>query len=156
MVRPGAASLHDPVSLLPLGGAVLYALALIAMRKLGATERTPTTVFYFTLSCTVLSGLAQPFVWHMPDLPDLALLICVGLLGGTAQLLMTQALRIAPAAVLAPFDYTGLVFSIAYGFAFWGEVPDWMLLFGAGIVIASGLYILHRETLRRHAAKAQP
>jgi drug/metabolite transporter (DMT)-like permease len=156
MVRPGSAALNDPVSFLPLVGAVLYALALIAMRKLGATERAPTTVFYFTLSCTVLSGLAQPFVWHTPDLPDLALLICVGLLGGSAQLLMTQALRIAPAAVLAPFDYTGLVFSIVYGFAFWGEVPARVLLFGAAIVVASGLYILHRETLRKRAGRVTP
>jgi drug/metabolite transporter (DMT)-like permease len=154
MVRPGGAALNDPVAFLPLAGAVLYALALIAMRKLGATERAPTTVFYFTLACTVLSGLAQPFVWKTPDLPDLALLICVGLLGGSAQLLMTQALRIAPAAVVAPFDYTALVFSIGYGFAFWGEVPDLLLLVGAAIVVASGLYILHRETLRKHQGKA--
>lgn len=81
-------------------------------------------------------------------------MICVGLLGGSAQLLMTQALRIAPAAVLAPFDYTGLVFSVVYGFSFWGEVPDWVLLFGAAIVVASGLYILHRETLRKREGKA--
>lgn len=149
MVRPGGASLSEPVALLPLTGAVLYALALIAMRKLGTTERAPTTVFYFTLACTVLSGLAQPFVWRMPDLVDFALLVCVGLLGGSAQLLMTQSLRLAPAVVVAPFDYTALVFSISFGFAFWGEVPDRMLLAGAAIVVASGLYILHRETLRK-------
>ncbi len=149
MVRPGGATLIEPVALLPLTGAVLYALALIAMRKLGATERAPTTVFYFTLVCTALSGLAQPFVWRPPDLLDFVLLGCVGLLGGAAQLLMTQSLRIAPAAVVAPFDYSALVFSIGFGFAFWGEVPDWMLLLGAAIVVSSGLYILHRETLRR-------
>lgn len=149
MVRPGGASLSEPVALLPLTGAVLYALALIAMRKLGTTERAPTTVFYFTLACTALSGLAQPFVWRMPGLVDFALLVCVGLLGGSAQLLMTQSLRLAPAAVVAPFDYTALVFSISFGFAFWGEVPDRMLLAGAAIVVASGLYILHRETLRK-------
>lgn len=149
MVRPGSASLIEPAALLPLTGAVLYALALIAMRKLGTTERAPTTVFYFTLACTVLSGLAQPFVWRMPDLVDFALLVCVGLLGGSAQLLMTQSLRLAPAVVVAPFDYTALVFSISFGFAFWGEVPDRMLLAGAAIVVASGLYILHRETLRK-------
>ncbi|MCI0430920.1 MAG: DMT family transporter [Rhodospirillales bacterium] len=153
MVRPGGASLIEPVALLPLTGAVLYALALIAMRKLGATERATTTVFYFTLVCTALSGLAQPFVWRMPDLPDFVLLVCVGLLGGSAQLLMTQSLRIAPAAVVAPFDYSALVFSIGFGFAFWGEVPDWMLLLGAAIVVASGLYILHRETLRRRRGR---
>jgi drug/metabolite transporter (DMT)-like permease len=151
MVRPGGEGLVQPAALLPLGGAVLYALALIAMRKLGATERATTTVFYFTLACTALSALAQPFVWRTPDLGDFALLVCVGLLGGSAQLLMTQSLRLAPAALVAPFDYSALVFSIGYGFLFWGEVPDGMLLVGAAIVIASGLYILHRETLRRRA-----
>jgi drug/metabolite transporter (DMT)-like permease len=149
MVRPGGEGLVQPAALLPLGGAVLYALALIAMRKLGATERATTTVFYFTLACTAMSALAQPFVWRTPDLADFALLVCVGLLGGSAQLLMTQALRLAPAATVAPFDYSALVFSIGYGFLIWGEVPDWMLLAGAVIVAASGLYILHRETLRR-------
>jgi drug/metabolite transporter (DMT)-like permease len=149
MVRPGGEGLVQPAALLPLGGAVLYALALIAMRKLGATERATTTVFYFTLACTAMSALAQPFVWRTPDLADFALLVCVGLLGGSAQLLMTQALRLAPAATVAPFDYSALVFSIGYGFLIWGEVPDWMLLAGAVIVVASGLYILHRETLRR-------
>jgi drug/metabolite transporter (DMT)-like permease len=149
MVRPSASVISEPAVFLPLAGAVLYALALIAMRKLGATERAPTTVFYFTLACTVMSALAQPFVWRTPDLVGLALLVCVGLLGGSAQLLMTQALRLAPAAVVAPFDYTALVFSIGFGLAFWGDVPDRLLLVGAAIVIASGLYILHRETLRR-------
>ena len=152
MVRPSAAVISEPAVFLPLAGAVLYALALIAMRKLGATERAPTTVFYFTLACTAMSALAQPFVWRTPDLAGFTLLVCVGLLGGSAQLLMTQALRLAPAAVVAPFDYSALVFSIGYGFLFWGEVPDWMLLAGAVIVVASGLYILHRETLRRRTA----
>ncbi len=152
MVRPGGAAMVDPVALLPLAGAVLYALALIAMRKLGATERATTTVFYFTLACTVLSGLAQPFVWRMPDPGDFALLVCVGLLGGSAQLLMTQALRLAPAAVVAPFDYSALIFSIGFGYLVWSEIPDRLLLVGAAIVVASGLYILHRETLRRKAA----
>lgn len=149
MVRPSGALLAAPAALLPLAGAVLYALALITMRRLGATERAPTTVFYFTLSCTLASGAVQPFVWQMPGFVDFVLLVTVGLLGGTAQLLMTQALRIAPAAVIAPFDYTALVFSIVFGYAFWGEVPDRLLLLGAAIVVASGLYILHRETLRR-------
>src|SRR5262249_49854443 len=140
------------VALLPLGGAVLYALALIAMRRLGVTERATTTVFYFTLACTLASSAALPFVWRAPGLADLALLVGIGLLGGTAQLVVTQALRIAPAAAIAPFDYTALVFSIGFGYAFWGEVPDWLLLLGAAIVVASGLYILHRETLRRREA----
>jgi drug/metabolite transporter (DMT)-like permease len=152
MVRPGGHGLVQLAALLPLGGAVLYALALIAMRKLGRTERATTTVFYFTLACTAISGVALPFVWRTPDADGLVLLICVGLLGGSAQLLMTQALRLAPAAVVAPFDYSALIFSIGYGFLIWGEVPDWMLLVGAAIVIASGLYILHRETLRRTAS----
>jgi drug/metabolite transporter (DMT)-like permease len=151
MVRPGGSVIADAAALLPLAGAVLYALAMIATRKLGATERAPTTVFYFTLACTALSGLAQPFVWITPGLAGFALLVCVGLLGGCAQLLMTQALRVAPAAVVAPFDYSALVFSIGYGFLFWAEVPDWMLLAGAAIVVASGLYILRRETLRKSA-----
>ena len=149
MVRPGGEAMMRWVALWPLAGAVLYALALIAIRHLGATERPATTAFYFTLVGTLATGLAQPFVWNTPGPLDLALLVMVGFLGGFAQMSMTQALRLAPAAVLAPFDYTALVFAILFGYVFWSEVPDLALLAGAAIVIASGLYIIHRETLRR-------
>jgi drug/metabolite transporter (DMT)-like permease len=156
MTRPGA-GLFNPAALLSLTAALCYALAMIAIRRLGRNDGPATTVFYFTL-CAVTAGAASlPFAWVTPDARGLALLVAIGLFGGFAQMAMTEAFRIAPVALIAPFNYASLVFAMAFGYAFWGEVPDAFLLAGAAIVVASGLYILHRETTlvrRRRAAAA--
>jgi drug/metabolite transporter (DMT)-like permease len=153
MTRPGA-GLFNPAALLSLTAAFCYALAMIAIRRLGRTDGPATAVFYFTI-CAVLAGAASlPFAWVTPDWRGLAVLVAIGLFGGFAQMAMTEAFRIAPVALIAPFNYASLVFAMIFGYAFWGEVPDSYLLTGAAIVVASGLYILHRETTlaRRRAA----
>ena len=94
----------------------------------------------------VASALALPFGWKTPDAHDLALLVLIGLMGGVAQLAITRAFRLAPPAVVAPFDYTALPYTAALGYFIWGDVPEPIFLLGALIVIGSGLYILHRET----------
>jgi len=76
----------------------------------------------------------------------MCLLVLIGLMGGVAQLAITRAFRLAPAAVVAPFDYTALPYAAVLGYVIWGDVPAPIFLVGAVIVIASGLYILHRET----------
>ncbi|MNV94267.1 EamA-like transporter family protein [compost metagenome] len=76
-------------------------------------------------------------------------MLLVGTLGGAAQVLMTQAFRLGRAAVVAPFEYTGMIWATLLGFLVFGDVPTPTVLAGAGIIIASGLYILYRETLRR-------
>lgn len=150
IVRPGA-GVFGLEALVPLGGALAYAFAMVSVRKLARTETNAAIVFYFTLSCTVASAAALPFVWVAPQLADLPALVGVGLLGGVAQLFMTQAFRLAPAAVVAPFEYLAILLAVGYGYAFWGEVPDRWTLVGAAIVTASGLYILRREAIRRRA-----
>ncbi len=145
MVRPGA-SIFDPANMIALLSAFLYALAVIAMRQLGKTERSTTTTLYFTVACTLVSGAMLPFVWRTPGLLDLIPLVMLGLLGGFGQLLMTLAYRSAPPAIVAPFDYVAMVWATAYGFLLWGDVPTAGVLAGAAIVIGSGLYIIHRET----------
>src|SRR5690606_5179054 len=90
-----------------------------------------------------------PFVWVTPAWSDLPLLIGVGLMGGTAQLFMTRGYALAPASVAAPFDYTHLLWSVLFGWYIWGDFPDLQTWVGCAIVVASGLYILYRETVRR-------
>jgi drug/metabolite transporter (DMT)-like permease len=156
MTRPGA-GVFDPAALLPLSAALLYAVAMIAIRKMSRSEAAATIVFYFTLIGALAGALSLPFQWHWPDGPGLLVLVGVGLLGGGAQITMTLAFRLAPVALLAPFGYAGLVFAMGFGYVIWGEVPDAYLLLGAAIVVASGLYILHRETtLARRRALAAP
>jgi drug/metabolite transporter (DMT)-like permease len=153
MTRPGA-GLFNPAALFALGGAVFYALAMISVRWLSATEPAATTVFYFTLFATAAGALTLPFQWQTPDLGGFCLLAGIGLIGGVAQMSMTQAFRLAPASIVAPFAYLALVFAGTIGYLVWREVPDAFVLVGSAVVIGSGLYILHRETVRGRRAVA--
>ena len=126
--------------------------AMVAIRQIADTERGPTIVFYFTLGGVVL-GLAGCVVhWVTPDPLTLAMLILAGLIGGVGQLLLTEALRNAPIGVIAPFDYTQLVWAAILGLVVWGELPHPLTLVGAVIVAGSGVYILHRELRRFRVA----
>jgi drug/metabolite transporter (DMT)-like permease len=164
MVSPNPASLGPaslgPASLGPghlnllgvslaLGGALCSAGAMVAVRQIAATEKGPTIVFYFTAAGAVM-GLAGSLVhWVTPDALTLGLLILGGLIGGVGQLFLTEAIRVAPVGVVAPFDYTQLVWATGLGFLVWGELPHAATLAGALIVAASGVYIIHRELVRR-------
>lgn len=136
---------------LALTAAVATAGAHVTIRQIAATERGPAIVFYFTLAGTVLGLAGCLFGWKTPDGPTLAMLILGGLIGGVGQMLLTQAVTVAPVGVVAPFDYTQLIWAAALGYLIWGDLPHPTTLAGALVVAASGLYILHRE-LRRHRA----
>jgi len=125
---------------------------MVAIRQIAATEKGPTIVFYFTLAGTVLGLAGSAFHWVTPDPATLGLLVLGGLIGGVGQLLLTEALRVAPVGVVAPFDYTQLVWATGFGFLIWGELPRAATIAGALVVAASGAYILHRELVLRRAA----
>lgn len=144
MVQPGA-GMFDPVAALVLFGTVFYALAMIFVRKLARTETNTAIVFYFTLTCTLVSAAFLPFQWVTPTWPDLALLVAVGIVGGLAQITITLAFRYADVAVVVPFEYTAMIWGALLGFFIWGEIPGLNIWVGVTIVMASGLYILHRE-----------
>jgi drug/metabolite transporter (DMT)-like permease len=147
MTRPSAHMNLTGVAL-ALAGAVGAALANVAIRQMADTERGATIVFYFTLGGTLM-GLAGSLVhWVTPDPQTLAVLILGGLIGGVGQLLLTAAVTVAPVGVVAPFDYTQLVWATGLGFLIWGELPHAATLAGALVVAASGVYILHREIRR--------
>lgn len=124
----------------------LYALAQIFIRDLGKTDSTVCIVFYATLTMAIASAAAMPLLWVTPTLVDTIILIMIGVLGGLGQLAFTRAFRLAPASVVSPFDYTGIVYAGLIGYVVWHDVPTVTFLIGACVVIASGLYILHRET----------
>lgn len=156
MLRPSGDVLEIG-ALVALAAAVCQSIAMVTIRQLSRSESSSTIVFYFTFITTALCSLVQPFVWVTPQGWDWLLLIGCGLTGGVAQLFMTRAYALAPAAVVAPFNYTALLFALLFGWLLWGEVPDGWTLAGAAVVACSGLYILHRETVRRSAvATAAP
>jgi len=145
MLRPDA-GIFASAAWIALGSTVLYAITQIFIRNLGRTESTVSIVFYVTLTTTLASACALPFQWVSPDALDLLLLVAIGILGGIGQILFTRAFRPAPAAVVSPFDYSGLIYVGLIGYFVWGDLPTPLFLLGAAIVIGSGLYILHRET----------
>lgn len=149
MVRPDPTHMATLGTLLALAGALGSAGAMIAIREIGRTEPGPTIVFYFTLAGMLLGLASLPFGgWVIPDMTTLVMLICTGLLGGIGQLLLTEALRRAPVAVVAPFDYIQLIWAAIIGYLVWDELPRAATLAGACVVAASGVYILLRETRR--------
>ena len=151
MVRPEPGHMNLIGVALALGGAISTAGAVVAIRQM-ASEKGPTIVFYFTLAGAALGLVGSAFHWVVPDAFTLGLLVIGGLIGGVGQLLLTEALRVAPVGVVAPFDYIQLVWATGLGFLIWGELPHAATLAGALVVAASGVYILHRELVRRRSA----
>lgn len=148
IVRPGD-MVFDLGMVAALLGTVLYATVMVLMRQMSGTERPVTIVGWFTLASILATGAAVPFHWVMPAGWDWLLLAAIGMLGGAAQLLVTQAVRLAPVSVVMPFDYLHLIFALGYGWAIWGEVPGPRTLIGGAIIVAAGLYVLQREARRQ-------
>ena len=126
----------------------------VQIRKLAQIERTGTIVFYF-LIVTSLIGLITglPF-WHQPTERQIILLIASGFLGGVGQILITSSYRFADASVIVSFEYSSLIWALIIGYFLFGDVPQIIVLVGALIVIASGLYIFTREKNIRSKDKA--
>jgi drug/metabolite transporter (DMT)-like permease len=147
MLQPGVKTFAF-AEMVAIGAAFTYALAIIAVRNLARTEHSAATVFYFTVAGLILSGVILPFEWRPPTLKEWGLLLGIGLMSGIGQILMTDAYRLAPPAVIAPFDYTSMIWALAFGYVLFGDFPDPIVLGGAAVVIASGVYIIYRETVR--------
>ncbi|MDR6774452.1 DMT family transporter [Azospirillum sp. BE72] len=145
MAQPSAGAPLVPV-LVGLCAALFYALAALAVRGLSRTETSASIVLYLLLTTTVVSGALTVPVWTAPTASALGLMALVGAIGAGAQVLLTQAFRRAPPAVVAPFEYTGMVWASLFGWMVFGDLPTAPVLLGAMVIIGSGLYILHRET----------
>lgn len=150
MLQPGGALWRWEAGML-LGGVGLMALTRIWTRLLSRSD-TPATIAFWLLLAHVPVGLLLLPLFPPPVLfPDPATMAVVALLGcanGVAHFLFARAFALAPVSALAPFEYSTLVWGLLLGLAIWGEFPAGATLAGAGIVIAAGLYNLHRERMR--------
>jgi drug/metabolite transporter (DMT)-like permease len=102
-------------------------------------------VLYFSLICAI-GGLATwPFGWETPSGSELVMLIATGICGGLGHILLTESYRRAAASVIAPFDYTSMLWTLLLGFIFLSEVPSLLVLAGVAVISAAGLLVIWRE-----------
>ena len=132
-------------ALLILMATMVRSLVQIHIRQLVQNEDTAAIVFYFSVTASVLALFTLPFGWVMPDLQTFGLLVLAGLIGGVAQILITSAYRFGSASMLAPYDYTSMLFAILLGYIFFAELPTMMMLAGAALVISAGALVIWRE-----------
>ena len=117
----------------------------IQTRRLTQSETTSSIVFYFSLICAIAGALTLPFAWHSPTPRELIALIALGVLGGFAHILLTESYRYGTASLVAPFDYTSMLWALLLGYWLFGELPDTLVYVGASIVAAAGLFVIWRE-----------
>ena len=151
IVRPGL-GVFQPAALLVLGAATCIAGYQIATRMMGTADGIWTTMLYTTLFGSLVSSAAMPWVWQTPPPEALPIMAGIGLIGFAGHLCLVWALGQAPASVLAPFNYTQLLWSILIGYVFFAELPDAPTMLGAGVIVGAGLYVWHRERVRRAPA----
>lgn len=119
--------------------------ASIQVRRLTQTEPTGAIVLYFTLLTTALGAATIVLGWKVPGLRDAALLVAIGILGGIGQILMTQSFRYADASLIAPFDYTTMIWAFLLGWFVFGQLPGPMVLVGGAIIATAGVFVIWRE-----------
>jgi drug/metabolite transporter (DMT)-like permease len=145
IVQPGSGDVPALGAGVAITGAILTAGVTIVLRRLGATERTTTTVFWFAVSSLGPLALLMLRYAHMHDPLTWAILAGIALTGGLGQLALTGALRLAPVALVMPMDYTSLLWATVFGAWLFGQMPTPWTWVGAPIIVASGLVIVWRE-----------
>jgi drug/metabolite transporter (DMT)-like permease len=154
MLRPSGAGWATVGGLAAVLAAVCYAVSAIALRVLSRSETKESLVIYFTLFLSIGAGVLALPGWRAMLLADLPLIVGVGFLGATAQYLITEAFRSAPASVVAPFEYTALLWGVLLDLAVWNVLPGVITLAGGAVVISAGLYLIARERPVRAVARA--
>src|SRR5262245_28748624 len=154
MLQPSGAGLNAG-SLLALSSAFLYAMTLITSRQLSSTERSHTILFYYSCAVIVVLGAFMPWQWETPTPEHWVLFIVSGIAGSFGQFFLNQAFRYAEASLIAPLDYTGMVWAILFGFWIWGDVPTWVVLACVAVVICSTVYIVRREAMLRRRGESK-
>ena len=147
---PANLGLSVPVALV-LVAAFLWALAMVFMRKIAMQERTMIQLVLNNAFFLVMAGVPMLFLWQTPDWRELLLLLGVGALGGCGQFMLFEGMKRASVSVIAPFEYTALIWAFLLGFLIWGDVPRREVVVGAAIIVAAGLLLILSERFRKQA-----
>jgi len=122
LTDPGSAP-PELGSILALISAALWAATQVSSRQLSTSEPSHTILFYYSLGVVVVLGAAMPFYWITPSWHDALLFIGVGLMGTAGQLVLTESYHHAPASLVAPLDYTTMIWAFVFGYVLFGELP---------------------------------
>jgi drug/metabolite transporter (DMT)-like permease len=132
-------------SLFALVSAFCNAGTVIQTRRLTQSETTSSIVFYFSLVTALAGAVTLPFAWHTPNLSQLGMLVAMGFFGGIGHIFLTESYRYAAASVVAPFDYSAMLWALLLGYWVFGELPSGLVYVGAIIVAGAGLFVIWRE-----------
>lgn len=156
MVGPGGHGFSLPMAA-ALFGALCVAIVAVVIKKLSRTESPLSIVFSFGIVSTVASAVPAALVWQTPTLHELVMLVAIGAVGTAAQSCGIRGFRAGEATAVAPFDYFRLLFAGLLGYLLFGDVPTPQTLMGAGLIVASTLYIARREaSLGKLPAATEP
>jgi drug/metabolite transporter (DMT)-like permease len=148
VIRPGSGA-FDTAALLPLLSAACWALSIVLTRRMGHHDKPLTTLLYSTVVGLVLSSVALPFVWRPAGVADWTLIVAMGGLHAGGQYFLITGLMRGAASLLAPFTYSQIVWSTLLGYVVFDALPTAWTWGGAALIVASGVYIAHRERARR-------
>jgi drug/metabolite transporter (DMT)-like permease len=143
VLQPSAETLTLP-AIIAIIGSILFACLMLSTRQLRDTSATSLIVWQ-TMGALVFGAVFAPFSWVPPTPRDFALLSLLGVVAMIAHVLVAQAFRLAPASIVAPFNYTLIVWAALFGWLFFGEWPNVWMAAGAIVIVAAGLYLLWRE-----------
>lgn len=149
VLRPGVGGFISVPGLMVLLAATAYAVAAITVSMLTRTDTPQSMVVWFLVILALGAGLLALPEWQPLQGKHAALMAGMGLAGAGGQVALTRAFQLGEASLIAPLEYTGLVWVIGWDLLFWGALPDQMTWLGAAIIVASGLYLLHRERVRK-------
>jgi S-adenosylmethionine uptake transporter len=134
-------------SLFGLAGSLAFALSLVMSRYLRSTSDT-TLVTWQTIAALVTGIVLSVGHWQSATLIDWSGMLLLGIVASCAHLLITRSLKLAPASLLAPLQYTLLLWAIVLGYLFFNDIPDAQIIIGAAIIVVAGLFIFHRKNLK--------
>jgi drug/metabolite transporter (DMT)-like permease len=147
VLRPGVAGVATGPGLVLLAAALCYAVAAITVRKLAQRDSPEAMVFWFLLLLAVFAGAIAAFDWQPVQRGHFWIVAVIGLTGALGQIALTHAFRLGEASQIAPLEYAGLVWVVVLDLVIWQVLPDGMTWLGAAIIVASGLYLIRRESV---------
>ncbi len=145
MLRPSVEGFASLAGLAALGSALAYAIVVVMVRILARTETTAAMVFWYLVLLAAGALIIALPGWVAIVAADWPWIVGIGLAGWAGQYLITEAFRLAPASVVAPFEYSALVWGVAIDWVVWQAIPGARMLAGSAIVVGAGLYLLYRE-----------